>query len=73
MVRNREINDEDFVQPAQYPKLPHGVAKNYPPSTDRQLMQLIDWPSSDHKLLDAFKRQGIESKVKAMIKMCKSA
>ena len=31
MVRNRATNDEDFVQPTKYPKLPCGVARNPPP------------------------------------------
>ena len=30
MVRNRATNDEDFVQPTQYPKLPRGFAKKPP-------------------------------------------
>jgi len=31
MVRNRESNDIDFVQPTQYPKLPRGFARKPPP------------------------------------------
>jgi hypothetical protein len=31
MVWNRATNDEDFVQPTKYPKLPRGVARNPPP------------------------------------------
>ena len=66
MVRNRATNNEDFVQPTKYPKLPRGAARKLPPkfsqlpdfkycrTTDRQRMQLIDWSSLSHKLLDAF-------------------
>ena len=38
MVRNRATNDEDFVPPAQYPKLSRQVKKNPPPAPERSCL-----------------------------------